>query len=102
VGREWVFEQIEQWIRGSKETFFLTGEAGIGKSAVAARLTQVRDDIAAHHFLYHRAQLDHRPRHGPAFNRRPVGKNLVGYGKALANTIKPTYVSVDSRSMSGR
>src|SRR5512135_2462198 len=51
VGREWIFREIDEWVSRPGEPFFiLTGEAGIGKSAIAARLTQVRGDIAAYHF----------------------------------------------------
>jgi serine/threonine-protein kinase len=51
VGREWIFGEINQWMNTSDETFLLlTGEAGIGKSATAARLIQTRDDIVAYNF----------------------------------------------------
>jgi hypothetical protein len=51
TGRQWVFDAIDLWLKESNERFFiLTGEPGVGKSAIAARLTQIRNDIAAHHF----------------------------------------------------
>jgi DNA replication protein DnaC len=41
TGRQWVFDDIDRWLRESEERFFiLTGEPGVGKSAIAARLTQ--------------------------------------------------------------
>jgi Cdc6-like AAA superfamily ATPase len=43
TGREWLFEQhIDPWLQQqSKEQFYLlTGEPGVGKSAIAQRLTQ--------------------------------------------------------------
>jgi hypothetical protein len=51
TGREWVFQAIDTWLADPKgPTFFIiTGEPGIGKTAIAARLTQVRD-LAAYHF----------------------------------------------------
>ncbi|MBW4499642.1 MAG: hypothetical protein KME57_08750 [Scytonema hyalinum WJT4-NPBG1] len=49
--REWVFEEIDRWLQQDNERFFiLTGEPGVGKSAIAARLTQIRNDVAAYHF----------------------------------------------------
>lgn len=51
TGREWVFAEIDRWLADPEgPTFFLiTGEPGVGKSAMAARLTQVRK-LAAYHF----------------------------------------------------
>jgi tetratricopeptide (TPR) repeat protein len=51
TGREWVFAEIDRWLADSDgpSFFIITGEPGIGKSAIAARLTQVRD-LAAYHF----------------------------------------------------
>lgn len=51
VGREWVFEAIDNWIINPKAPpfFVVTGEPGIGKTALAGRFTQIRK-TAAHHF----------------------------------------------------
>ena len=36
TGRQWVFDEIDRWFKESKERFFiLTGEPGVGKSAIA-------------------------------------------------------------------
>ena len=41
-GREWVFAEIDGWLADPRGEQFLivTGEPGIGKTAIAARLTQ--------------------------------------------------------------
>lgn len=51
TGREWVFAEIDRWLAtpGAPRFFVVTGEPGIGKTAIAARLTQVRQ-LAAYHF----------------------------------------------------
>lgn len=51
TGREWVFAEIDRWLADDKgpSFFIITGEPGIGKSAIASRLTQIRD-LAAIHF----------------------------------------------------
>jgi hypothetical protein len=42
TGREWVFAEIDRWLHQGNERFFLlTGEPGVGKSAIADRLTQL-------------------------------------------------------------
>jgi hypothetical protein len=44
VGREWLLREVDDFVAQDKERYLvITGEPGIGKSAVAARLTQVRD-----------------------------------------------------------
>jgi hypothetical protein len=42
IGREWVFQAVQQWLHDpeAKRFFLLTGEPGCGKTAIAARLTQ--------------------------------------------------------------
>jgi hypothetical protein len=51
TGREWVFQAIDDWLGdpAAPSFFIVTGPPGSGKSAIAARLTQVRD-VAASHF----------------------------------------------------
>ncbi|MBD2095609.1 hypothetical protein H6F90_10620 [Trichocoleus sp. FACHB-591] len=39
TGRQWVFDNIDRWLRESDERFFiLTGEPGVGKSAITYHL----------------------------------------------------------------
>ena len=42
VGREWVFQAIDDWLgdSGGARVFLLTGEPGCGKTAIAARLVE--------------------------------------------------------------
>ncbi len=96
VAREWIFDEIDCWLRDSSETFFiLTGEAGIGKSAIAARLTQIRDDIAAYNFCITGNNSTIVPGTVLRSLAAQLGENLPEYGLALANTIKPTYLSLN-------
>src|SRR5271166_4261292 len=51
TGRQWMFDEVGAWLRRKDGRFFiLMGEPGIGKSAIAARLTQLNEHVAAHHF----------------------------------------------------
>ncbi len=51
TGRNWVFSEVDAWLADRNLPTFLiiAGEPGVGKSAIAARLTQIRD-VAAGHF----------------------------------------------------
>jgi hypothetical protein len=96
TGREWVFEEIDRWLQQENERFFiLTGEPGVGKSAIAARLTQIRDDVAAYHFC--RAGDVETVRSGRILRSlaAQLGEHLPDYGHALANTINPVHLRIE-------
>ena len=50
TGREWVMNEVEEWLASSRRALWITGEAGVGKSALAAWLCEKRPEIAAFHF----------------------------------------------------
>ncbi len=51
-GRRWVLDRIDAWLKdvAASKAFFLTGDAGVGKSALAARLCQRHERVVAWHF----------------------------------------------------
>jgi ABC-type glutathione transport system ATPase component len=59
--REGVFKTIDGSLADRKrpQFFTLTGEPGIGKTAIAARLTQIRDLAAAHYCIARQAIARH-------------------------------------------
>jgi tetratricopeptide (TPR) repeat protein len=96
TGRQWVFDDIDRWLKESEERFFiLTGEPGVGKSAIAARLTQIRDDVAAYHFCRANDVETVRPARILRSLAAQLGEHLTDYGQALANTIKPIHLRVE-------
>jgi len=96
TGREWVFEEIDRWLQQDNERFFiLTGEPGVGKSAIAARLTQIRDDVAAYHFCRAGDVETVRPARILRSLAAQLGEHLPDYGQALANRIKPIHLRVE-------
>jgi hypothetical protein len=106
VGREWLFDAIDDWLEREAERFFiLTGEPGVGKSAIAARLTQVRKDTAAYHFCIAGSNSTVVPGTALRSLAAQLGDRLPGYGQALANTVKPMHLSVqvdiDVKTMTG-
>ncbi|MBD2534676.1 NACHT domain-containing protein [Nostoc flagelliforme FACHB-838] len=91
TGREWVFKEIDRWLQQENERFFiLTGEPGVGKSAITAHLIQTRKDIVAYH-LCQAAELETLK---PGRILRSLTDQLMetvpDYGLALLNTIKAT------------
>lgn len=75
VGRDWVFAEIDAWLASpSASAFFLVmGAPGIGKTAILAKLTQIREVAAAHFCLASRIQtLD------PSVFIRSITSQLTG------------------------
>ncbi|MEZ4730266.1 MAG: hypothetical protein R3E79_24310 [Caldilineaceae bacterium] len=58
TGRAWLFAEIEQWCADptAPNVLLLTGEPGIGKTAIAARLTQIRQVDAVHFCIARQAE----------------------------------------------
>jgi WD40 repeat protein len=57
VGREWLFAEIEGWqVRGAQSALLITGEPGIGKSAIVAAL--VYENPGGQVLAYHCCQAD--------------------------------------------
>jgi hypothetical protein len=54
TGRKWVLAEIDRWLSDAKRrVFWIMGEAGIGKSALAAWLAGHRPEMAAFHACRH-------------------------------------------------
>jgi WD40 repeat protein len=50
TGRHWVMQEVDEWLASSRRILWITGEAGVGKSALAAWLCDKRPEITAYHF----------------------------------------------------
>jgi len=52
TGRKWVVDEVDAWFDDpeGQKVFFITGEPGVGKSAVAAWIRENRREVAAFHF----------------------------------------------------
>lgn len=51
TGREWVQDEIDRWlVQGSRRAMIIVAEPGVGKSAIAAWLSQTRSDVLGLHF----------------------------------------------------
>ena len=96
IGREWIFEEIDRWLQQDDQRFFiLTGEPGIGKSAIAAQLTQIRQDIAAYHFCIARRSGTIEPNNVLLSLAAQLVEYFPDYAETLANIIKPLKLSVN-------
>lgn len=53
VGRQWLFEDIEKWMndKDGSRIYLLTGLPGIGKTAIAIKMIQTYNTVAAYHLI---------------------------------------------------
>jgi predicted ATPase len=77
VGREWLFEEIGKWrVRGAEPALLITGEPGIGKSAIVAAL--VHENTGGQVLAYHCCQADTPATLDPAGFVRNLAAMLSG------------------------
>ena len=99
VGRQWVFDDLDCWLKKAEGRFFiLTGEPGVGKSAIAAELIQRRrthQDLAAFHFCMAGSIGTIEPDNVLLSIAAQLIQFFPDYAEALVNTIKPLHLSVD-------
>ncbi|MBD2234984.1 hypothetical protein [Phormidium tenue] len=92
VGREWAFKGIDQWLQQKNNRFLvLLREPSVGKSTIAAHLTQTRENIVAYHFCQATDLNTLKPGQIVRSLSAQLMKHkeaLPGYGQALLNTIK--------------
>ena len=99
IGRNWVFKDIEDWLEKNEDRFFLlTGDTGVGKSAIAARFIQKirQNTITAYHFCRDRDVETVRPGRILRSLAAQLTEKLPDYGQALANSIKPHLLRVEA------
>jgi hypothetical protein len=95
TGREWVFEEINNWLKHQDERFFvLTGKPGMGKSAIAARLAQTHQNIAAYHFCIAGESGTIQPNGVLLSLAAQLVEYFPEYAETLANIVKPLTLSV--------
>ena len=84
TGREWVNPEIDRWLStDSQRAMVIVAEPGVGKSAIAAWLTQARDDVIGIHFC---TQQNSRTRDPYEFVASLVGQlhaRLPGFAEAV-------------------
>lgn len=58
TGREWLIRELNEWLNNEESrVFFVTGDPGVGKSAVMAHLVEKNELVNAYHFcLFHLAE----------------------------------------------
>lgn len=95
MGRQWVFDDLDDWLTKDEGRFFiLTGEPGVGKSAIAAQLTKINKDIAAYHFCVADNLNTLKPGQILRSLSAQLMETLPGYAQALINTIKSPTLAV--------
>jgi hypothetical protein len=91
-GRQWLFEEIEQWLKTRREerALLIRGDPGVGKSAVAAQL--VFDNPDGRMLAYHCCQADTQETLNPARMVRSfaamIASRLAAYAERLERRIR--------------
>jgi tetratricopeptide (TPR) repeat protein len=102
TGREWVFQTIDAWLAcsGGSRFFLLSGKPGSGKTAMAARLSQISHGkapsphdltqltpnfLSAHHFCEAYASLRVDPRSFSESIALQLAAHHQAYARVLAN-----------------
>ena len=104
TGREWLFTKLDNWLQqeNGEQFYLLTGEPGVGKSAIAAQLTQRWADkkpetgkLAAYHFCRAGDVETVRPGRVLRSLATQLGKTLPHYGEALKQVLDQVHVRID-------
>jgi hypothetical protein len=111
AGREWLFEQhIDPWLQqqGKGQFYLLTGEPGVGKSAIVAQLVkrwkaQPQDAeqgklagiLAAYHFCRAGDVETVRPGRVLRSIAAQLGQTLPYYSKALNKVLEQVHLNID-------
>jgi hypothetical protein len=90
TGRDWFFQEVDRWLAAKQPRFMLlTANPGVGKSAIAAKLTQVRrDNILAYHFCTARTIGTTEPNSIFRSLSAQLLETLPDYGEALAESVE--------------
>lgn len=85
TGRQWVFRDIDKWLAdvGASRIFWIVGDPGAGKTALAAWLCHHRREVAAFHLCSHGHKLKSDPRRCVMSIAYQLSTQLSGYQSSL-------------------
>jgi NACHT domain len=105
VGREWLFANLDDWLNNNQgeQFYILTGEPGVGKSAISAMLTKrwmneqkpEEGKLAAYHFCRAGDVETVRPGRALRSIATQLGQTLPHYGKALKAVLDQVHLQID-------
>lgn len=86
TGRDWLIREIDEWLRASSEPriFWIVGDPGVGKTALAAQLCWKHPRIAALHLCEHGHTLKADPRRCFMSIAYQLATQLKDYASRLA------------------
>ena len=92
--REWVFDQVNEWFNddtSESRAFVITGEAGMGKSVIAAVVCErMREQLAGCHFFRYNNSYYHNPKVLLQSLARQISEVLPEYKAALIDQLLHT------------
>ncbi len=84
TGREWVQREIDRWLaRDGRRAMVIVGEPGVGKSAIAAWLSQTRPDVIGIHFCTQQNSRTRDPYEFVASLVSHLHASLAGFAEAV-------------------
>jgi len=86
VGRDWILELLDSWLEapGASRVFWISGEPGAGKSALAAWLIRHRPDVVAYHLCRYGHAHKGDPRRIVLSLVHQLSLTIPGYAEALS------------------
>ena len=85
-GRAWVFAELDDWLANSEASrvFWITGDPGVGKSALTAQIVQRYRQVVAFHACVHGNSAKGDPRRVAMSIAYQLAMRIPDYGKRLA------------------
>ncbi len=90
AGREWVFSKIRSWLADpdASRVFLLTGWAGTGKSAIAAKICKNWQEVKAFHVCVHDDSEKRNPRRAVRTLAYQLGTSIPEYRERLLRDVR--------------
>lgn len=84
TGRKWVSQEINRWLAtDQRRVFVIIAEPGLGKSSIAAWLTQTRNDVVAAHFCTQQNSRSQNPHDYVASLVAQLHNRLPGFAERV-------------------
>ncbi|HTY92070.1 MAG TPA: TIR domain-containing protein [Methanocella sp.] len=101
TGRQWVFEEIDRWLKieNASRIFWIVGGPGVGKTAISSWLCSHRPEIAALHFCRYDNVEKRDPRRAVMSIAYQLSMQLPDYEERLRRVNMDDLQGLDARTL---